>query len=194
MKFFRNFCVGLLLLFFISGTAFCRVPIRASSENGQTSKENKWKLMGRSVPIVLSSNGKSVTMTREVLCQAQDVYAGKCNTNGPILFVFQLQSISTGVTVSVGKVPGVIDAGILACDDVGNKKELCTEDTTPPSLTAVADAMTATIAKTSVTFTNITFQPFPAGINVEEGQGLTLYVTVQQSTNLPVTYPNIGIF
>jgi hypothetical protein len=178
-----------------------KVPYRSSSDNGQTGSAPNWKLLERSAPITLTSNGKKVIATREVVCTDQDVDTGQCDGSG-YLFIFQLQSTSTNVSVQIGKLlPGFSDAGVMECNNDqndGNTDELCTNDTTPPSLANLINEMTATPntkkSPTSVTFVIPDFPAFPEKGFPEEGQGLTIYVVVQQTQPSPLTYPTIGIF
>src|SRR5262245_24978785 len=110
------FALFLLALGF-STSSFAGVRIRSSSDNGLGDSEPAWKLMGRSLPIVLTSNGNKVTMTREVVCPGQDVGTGMCSFNGPYMFLFQLRGNVSRVKVTIGKLPNLpFEAGIVQCD------------------------------------------------------------------------------
>jgi hypothetical protein len=185
------------------------VRIRSTSDNGSNGSQQFWKLLEYSQPRVLTATGVKVSAVREVVCvtpEGGSVNAGECSGAAPYayLFIFQLQSTSTKVKVEIGDLlPGFAEAGIMQCNDTagseGNNEELCTEDTSPPSLAALAAAMTATPSKgkstTSVTFEIPDFPAFPLGATnaAEEGQGLTIYVLINQSEIAPVTLPTVGV-
>src|SRR4030081_3870008 len=177
--------------------------IRGSSGNGEDSNAPNWLLLGRSQSISLAANGKKAISTREIICLNQDVenarpsptltLSGSCDT-GDYMYLFQFQSTSANVGVSIGKLSGfdfknVNNFGVMICDSPTNTIAMCTTDPTGthiPNFTAVA-------AKTSVTFTvPNTFPPYPAG-TAEQGQGLTFFVITQQSAPLPMGLPSVGI-
>ena len=207
MRSLRASIFGLLVLALsLSTYSFAGVRIRSSSDNGQDGSESSWKLIGRSAPIVLQSHGNKVTMTREVVCPGQDARGdtpGTCSLNGFYMFLFQLRGNVSHVKVTLGKLPSLpTDAGIVQCqedpDDNGNfnTNELCTVDTTPPSLADLANNIsTNSKNKTSINFLIPNIPAFPAGNAnpLEEGQGLTIYIKIQQSGPLPVTYPSVGL-
>jgi hypothetical protein len=197
------------LAFVLSATlAFAGVPVRKASQNGQSGGAPQWKLMARSVPVLLSANGKKAMMTREILCAQQDVDAstggngtfanpGSCDS-GDFIFVFQFQSTAASLTVNISRLSGfTLDAsapsyGVLICDDAdGNDQELCTVDTTP----SVSTDITYTTPKnlSSIKFVISPLPTFSAGSNAEEGQGLTLFVETHQSSPVPISIPNVGI-
>jgi hypothetical protein len=91
----------------------------------------------------------------------------------------------------------------MECDPTGgNNQELCTTDTAPASLPDLEAAMTATPNRTKsiVNFVIPNFPAFPPGsdpnnpTDPEEGQGLTIYVLVNQTQPVPVAYPTLTIF
>src|SRR6202158_66879 len=176
--------------------------IRGVSADGEDSNAPTWLLLGRSKSIPLAANGKKATMTREIVCLSQDVenafpsptptLSGSCD-KGDYMHVFQFQSTSTSLGVSIGKLVGfdptnVNNFGVLICDSSANTIAMCTNDPTGthiPSFTAIA-------GKTSVTFTvPNTFPTYPAG-TAEQGQGLTFFVITQQGAPLPIPLP-IGL-
>ncbi len=202
--------IFLCLTVLTSAYSLAKVTIRPTSDNGQSGAVGSWKLLEYSQPKILTAKGVKVTATREVVCLATaTATAGMCSySNAPYayLFIFQLQSTSSNVKVEIGNLlPGFAVAAIMQCDDdpeSGNNQELCTHDTDPPSLSTLADAMTATPSKgkspTSVTFEIPYFPAFPAGNpedggSTEEGQGLTIYVLINQTAPAPVDYPSIGV-
>ena len=177
--------------------------IRGVSADGEDSNAPNWLLLGRSKSIPLAANGKTSTMTREIVCLSQDVenafpsptltLSGSCD-KGDYMYVFQFQSTSANVGVSIGKLSGfdplnVKNFGVMICDSSTNTIAMCTNDPTGthiPNFTAVA-------AKTSVTFTvPNTFPTYPGG-TAEQGQGLTFFVITQQSAPLPMGLPSVGI-
>ena len=178
--------------------------IRGSSGNGEDSNAPNWLLLGRSQSITLTVTGKKATMTREIICLSQDVedafssptltLSGSCDT-GDYMYLFQFQSASVNLGVSIGKLSGfdptnVNNFGVMICDSPTNTIEMCTNDPTGthiPNFTAVA-------AKTSVTFTvPNTFPTYPAG-TAQQGQGLTFFViTSQKAAPLPISLPSVGI-
>ncbi|HKB98590.1 MAG TPA: hypothetical protein VKD23_07380 [Terriglobales bacterium] len=180
--------------------------IRGTSGSGEDSNAPNWLLLGRSKAIPLAANGKTATMTREIVCLNQDVenafpsptlsLSGSCDS-GSYLFLFQFQSTSANVGVSIGKLVGFVPGnvnnfGVIICDSSANTIEMCSNDPTGthiPNFTAVA-------AKTSVTFTvPNTFPTYPAG-TAQQGQGLTFFVITQQAAPLaplPIGLPSVGI-
>jgi hypothetical protein len=187
------------MLAFVSVYSVAKVPKRSTSENGQGSSVSSWRLLERSQLIARATKGTKVAVTREVVCAnpSDQLDAGQCPL-GQYLFIFQLQSTATNVSVRIGTLlPGLADAGVLECDEKGgNTEELCTSDTTTPSLPDLEAAMTAVPNKTNstVTFSIPDLPAFPPGLEIEEGQGLTIYVLVNQTQPVPVTYPTITIF
>jgi hypothetical protein len=177
------------------------MPVRISSGNGVDTSIDNWDLLGRSVPITLTAGGKSVTMTRQIICPQQDRSDGSCSSsNGNYMFLFQLQSTATNVTINIGKLVGFKAVtgdgsgtyGVMICDDAENQSELCTEDPNDPNYSLISGITFKVTSKSEVTFTIPSFPRFPAGVNPLEGQGLTLFIVTQQSAPLPIAYPSIG--
>jgi hypothetical protein len=177
--------------------------IRGTSGNGEDSNAPNWLLLGRSKSIPLAANGKTATMTREIICLNQDdenafpsptlTLSGSCDS-GVYMYLFQFQSTSANVAVSIGKLVGFVPTnvnnfGVMICDSPTNTIEMCTNDPTGthiPNFTVVA-------GKTSVTFTvPNTFPTYPAG-TAQQGQGLTFFVITQQGVPLPIGLPSVGI-
>jgi hypothetical protein len=142
-------------------------------------------------------------MTREIICLSQDVenarpsptltLSGSCDT-GDYMYLFQFQSTSANVGVSIGKLSGfdfgnVSNFGVMICNSPTNTIEMCTND---PTGTHIPN-FTAAASKTAVTFTVPgTFPTYPAG-TAEQGQGLTFFVITKQSASLPISLPTVGI-
>ncbi len=204
MRFNRTAAKFLLSLFvlFTAASSFA-VSVRGSSGNGEDSNAALWMLLGRSIPVPLTANGKKATMTQEVICINQDVEAslgsptlslvGSCDS-GVYMHLFQYQSTSLNVGVAIGRLNGFTptnasDYGVLICDSASNTIEMCTND---PTATNIPD-MTITTTKTSVLFTvPNTFPTYPAG-TAQQGQGLTFYVITRQAAPLPLAVPTAGI-
>src|SRR5258706_14237892 len=121
--------------------------IRGTSGSGEDSNAPNWLLLGRSKAIPLAANGKTATMTREIVCLNQDVenafpsptlsLSGSCDS-GSYLFLFQFQSTSANVGVSIGKLVGFVPGnvnnfGVIICDSSANTIEMCSND--PPART-----------------------------------------------------------
>jgi len=189
---------GVLLACAVS--AYARIPIRQTSDNGAGNDAVHWRLMERTIPAKLTANGKSVTVTREVVCPIDgDLDAGACDS-GTYIFIYQLQSTSTNVKVNIGKLPSftkvdgdhVATYGVVICDDDLNNQELCTTDPNDPNFDLIS-GITFTAKKKAVTFLVPSFSNFPAGSDPEEGQGLTLYIKVTVNPNVPIPFPSLGI-
>ncbi len=196
-----KFLLPLLVLFItVSASA---VSLRGSSGNGEDSNASSWLLLGRSISVPLTANGKKATMTQEVICLNQDVEAsfssptqnlsGSCDS-GVYMHLFQFQSTALNVGVAIGRLAGfnpanTTDYGVMICDSSNNTIEMCTND---PRETNIPNITIAT-TKTSVVFTvPNTFPTYPAG-TAQQGQGLTFYVITRQSNPLPLAVPSAGI-
>jgi hypothetical protein len=178
--------------------------IRGSSDNGEDSNAPNWLLLGRSKSITLTVSVKKATMTREIICLSQDVenafssptltLSGSCDT-GDYMYLFQFQSTSVNLGVSIGKLSGfdplnVNNYGVMICDSPTNTIEMCTNDPTGAHI----PSFTTSTTKTSVTFAVPgTFPTYPAG-TAQQGQGLTFFViTSQKAAPLPISLPSVGI-
>jgi hypothetical protein len=198
-----TFTLVALTVLYATTMASAAVTIRGSSGNGQDSSAPNWLLLGRSRASSLTINGKKAIMTREIVCLNQDVenafpsptltLSGSCDS-GVYMYVFQFQSTSTNVGVAIGRLVGfdptnVNNFGVMICDSPNNTIEMCTNDPTGTHIPNI----TASPAKTAVTFTvPNTFPTYPAG-TPEQGQGLTFFVITRQPTPLPIALPTVGI-
>jgi hypothetical protein len=181
--------------------SFARINVRPTSDNGVGDDSDSWTLLGRSVVIPLSANGKSVKATRQIICPGQDRQNGSC-LSGNYVFLFQIQSTSNNVNVNIGKLQGFVKVdgdhsgtyGVMICSD-SNDQELCTTDPNDPNFTNLSGITFTTKGKkiASVTFTVPSFFNFPAGSTPEEGRGLTFYIQVHLDPALPLIYPSLGI-
>ena len=185
-------CLLAALVAFGNFSAFA-IPVRQSSQNGQGTDVDSWTVLGRTVSIPLSANGKKVTMTRQIICaQSGDRVNGSC-ASGNYVYLFQVQSTSANVMINIGKlVKGSFTGdyfGVNICADT-NTEELCTVDPDQSQLGGIS--FTAT-SKTAVKFTVTgAFPSFPAG-TAEEGQGLTFYIITHQTSPLPIAFLSIGV-
>ena len=195
----------LCFLLLSSISLFAATPVRGSSGNGENPDAATWNLLGRSQTISLSKNGKQVTMRRQIACLNQDVedslpnpnllLTGACHS-GAYVHVFQFESSSTNVAVTIGHFvadPNSLqNYGVMICDNsnrqTGNTLELCTNDPTGANLPDI----TISLAKNAVNFAIPNFPSYPKGID-NQGQGLTLYVIVQQPSALPIQLPTVTI-
>jgi len=181
--------------------AFGRLPVRQTSDNGTAGNEDFWALLGRTTLVGLSANGKSVKATRQIICPNQDRVNGSCDS-GDYIFLFQIQSTSTNVSVNVGKLQGFtrVDGdggtyGVMICDDSLNDQELCTSDPNDPNFDNISGITFTVNSKnnSSVSFVVPSFHSFPAGSTPQEGQGLTFFIKTHQNNALPIAYPSLGI-
>lgn len=199
----KSVLVALVLLMALP--SFGRVPVRPTSDNGSSSTIDSWMLLARSGVINLSANGKKVKATREIVCVNQDQQNGGC-ASGDYLYIFQIQSTSTNVSVNIGKLVGFVKSdgdlnhtgtyGVMICDDSLNDQELCTEDPNDPNFNNIAGITFTVNSKnnSSVSFVVPSFPNFPAGSKPDqEGQGLTFYIKTHQANASPINYPSLGI-
>jgi hypothetical protein len=188
--------------------SFARIPVRQSSDNGTGGNSDQWALLGRSVVIPLSANGKSVKATRQIICPNQDRASGACldqngDGGGDYIFLFQIQSTSTNVSVNIGKLQGFVKTdgdgvgtyGVMICDDTLNTQELCTTDPNDPNFNNISAITFKVNSKnnSSVSFFVPSFPSFLPGSTPEEGQGLTFFIKVHLKTALPLITPSLGI-
>jgi hypothetical protein len=198
------FCLPLLILL-SSIPSFAARPVRGSSGNGTNPDAAKWNLLGRSQTISLAKNGKRVAMRRQIACLNEDVedslpspdllLTGTCHSK-VYLHIFQFESNSTDVTVTIG---GFItdhespqNYGVMICNDsnqqTGNTLEVCTNDPTGTNLPDI----TISLAKNAANFAIPNFPSYPKGVD-NQGRGLTLYVIVLQPSALPIQLPTVAI-
>jgi hypothetical protein len=203
-------CLIALVVLCVSTAAFAKLPTRRSSQNGEDINAAHWNLLSVSQPLTLSAKGKKVTITRQIICVNQDVenaqstpdvsLTGTCE-GGLYLHVFQLKSTSgqpvtvnirqlTGFVADDGVEDGTPNYGVLTCDSPDNTLELCTNDTNPDDIPDIAFSVAKN--KTRATYVIPNFPDCPAGVG-NQGQGLTLFILVQQASPLPIQIPTIGI-
>jgi hypothetical protein len=89
-----------------------------------------------------------------------------------------------------GSVSGTPNYGVLTCDSDANTLELCINDTNPDDVPDIT--FTEAKNKTNVSFVIPSFPDFPAGTG-NQGQGMTIFVVVEQAPGIPVLIPKIGI-
>src|SRR5262249_52744392 len=118
------------MLALLAVPAFARIPVRQTSDNGVGNFPDGWALLGRTVIMPLAANGKQVKYTRQIICPNQDRTAGGC-ASGTYMFIFQIQSTSSNVSINIGKLQGFtksdtnpITYGVMLCND-NNDQELC---------------------------------------------------------------------
>lgn len=195
------------IVLLMGATLASATTIRGSSGNGADTDAVNWLLSGRLAPFHLAASGKSATGTREIVCMNQDVeatlpspdqtLAGSCDS-GNYMFLFQVQSTSSNVSVVIGRLLGFdpTDAtsyGVMICDNSSvNSIEMCTTATKTQIPT-----INTTVSKTGVTFTVPgTFPTYPAG-TAQQGRGLTFFVIVGNPAKpipaLPLPAPTFGI-
>jgi hypothetical protein len=208
----KNFILSLIVAVVLSASAFAKMPVRRSSQNGEDSNAANWNLLSVSQPLTLAANGKKVIVTRQVVCVNQDVedakatpipaLTGTCEgdaTGTLYLHIFQLKSTSANVTVTLGQLVGfVADAtvpnyGVLTCDSDQNTLELCITDSNPTNPTDIPD-ITFAVAKnkTSVSYVIPSFPAFAAGTG-NQGQGMTIFLLIKQPKSLPIQFPKVAI-
>jgi len=179
------------------------IPVRGASRNGQNSSAQFWNLFGPSQILTMSKGTTQVTYKQQVVCPTQQGVTAAVNPtdefdNGSCLdkqfmFIFQLKSTATNVTVQLSGMQGfTADAnsptyGVMLCDSSTNTLELCTT-ATEADLPAITFSSTATTA----TFVIASIPNFPNGKN-HQGQGLTLFVMTQQNAPHPVYLPKISL-
>lgn len=205
--------IALTLIALLGSTtaAFANVHIRGSSENGEDSNVINWLLLARSHGITLSVTGKTAVMRREIVCPSQDVEASLTSPNsllsgscdgGAYLFIVQLQSTSTNLSLTFGNLQGfdptnANNFGVMVCDSASNTLELCTTDPNDPTHSKIPN-ITVTMGKGSITFTVPNVFPTYLQGKPAQGRGLTFYVLTQQSSAgvpspIPVGVPTVTI-
>ena len=192
-----------LLVFLTAVPAFSgAIPVRGSSRNGVDSGANAWNLFGPTEVHTITKGTTSVDYKRMVVCPNQDVTgavdpsnttdAGTCES-GAYLFILQVRSTSTNVTVGFSDINGFTpDAnaptyGVMVCDSSLNTLELCT-NATQAQLPQISFSTNA--AHTSANFLISTFPKFPNGTG-HQGHGITLFILTQQTVATPVALPGV---
>jgi uncharacterized membrane protein len=201
--FILSLVAGIVLL--ASTAAFAKLPVRRSSQNGEDSNAAFWNLLSVSQPLNLAANGKKVVVTRQVICVNQDVENAQASPNlsrtgtcdsGLYMHVFQLKSTAANVTVTLGQLIGFVadpnapNYGVLVCDSAANTLELCINDTNPNDVPNITFSVAKN--KTAVSFVIPNFPAFPAGTG-NQGQGMTIFVLLQQPHALPIQFPKVAI-
>lgn len=198
----------LTLCLLASLPVFGAVPVRGTSNNGDDSIAQLWNLFGPTQVVSLTKGTTTVNYKQQVVCPNQDetnasdpsntLHDGACNggsTGTQYLFIYQLRSSATNVTVQLsglsGFTPNTGDAptyGVMLCDP-GNTLELCTTATQSqlPAMTLSSNA-----AHTTATFVIPNFPKFPNGVK-HQGQGLTIFVLTNQTASNPISLPVITL-
>ena len=189
----------LLTLPALAGT----IPVRGTSRNGENGSAAFWAALGPSQLLTLQKGTTKVMFKQQVVCPTQDFAnasnpsdtqnAGACE-GGSYLFIFQLRSTATNVSVLLSGIMGFTpDAdspnyGVMTCDDT-NTLEMCTT-ATQDQLPAIT--FTPNGSNTTATFFIPSFPNFPTGKN-HQGQGITIFVLTQQTGPRPVSIPRIAL-
>ena len=196
---------GLVLSLLVALPALAGIiPVRGTSRNGDDSIAPLWNLMGPTSLLTLTKGTQKVMVKYQVVCPTQDVSsvvdptnnqnAGTCE-GGSYLYIFQLRSTATNVTVLLsglmGFTPDANDPnyGVMLCDPT-NDLQMCT--------TATQDQLPAITFSTSgatngtASFFIPSFPSFKAGKN-HQGQGLTIFVLTTLGQPRPVTIPRIAL-
>jgi len=180
------------------------IPVRGTSRNGDDSIAPFWNLMGPTSLLTLTKGTEKVMVKYQVVCSLQDVSsvvdptntqnAGTCE-GGSYLYIFQLRSTATNVTVLLsglmGFTPDANDPnyGVMLCDPT-NDLQMCTT-ATQDQLPAITFSTTGATNGTASFFIP-SFPNFKAGKN-HQGQGLTIFVLTNLNQPRPVTIPRIAL-
>lgn len=189
---------------------FGAVPTRGTSRNGVDSIAQLWNLFGPTQVVTLTKGTTTVNYKQQVVCPNQDetnasdpsntLHDGACDgdsTGTAYLFIYQLRSSATNVTVQLSGLSGFTPNtsadnatyGVMLCDSHDNTLELCTTATAAqlPNMTLSSNA-----ANTVATFVIPNFPKFPNGKR-HQGQGLTIFVLTQQTASNPINLPVITL-
>lgn len=184
--------------------ALAAIPVRGSSRNGEDGSAQFWAMLGPTQLLTLAKGTTQVMWKMQVVCPTQELTNainpsdthndGACE-DGAYLYIFQLRSTATNVSVLLSGLQGFTpDAtspnyGVMLCDSPNNTLELCTT-ATQDQLPAITFSTNAT--HSTATFVIPNFPNFPAGTN-HQGQGITLFILTQQSGPRPVSVPRITL-
>jgi hypothetical protein len=191
---------------------FGAVPVRINSHNGTDSIAQLWNLFGPTQVVSLKKGTTTVNYKQQVVCINQDetnasdpsntLHDGACDgdsTGTQYLFLFQLRSSATNVTVQLSGLSGFTPTttndpnptyGVMLCDPSNtNTLELCTT-ATQDQLPAIIQS--ANPAHTTATFVIPNFPKFPNGLK-HQGQGLTIFVLTKQTASNPISLPVITL-
>jgi hypothetical protein len=196
--------VVLVTALLVALPASANIPVRGSSQNGEDSDAQFWAMFGPTQLVTLTKGTTTVKYKQQVVCTNQQVTNavnpsdtqndGACE-DGAYLFIFQLRSSATNVTVQLSGLSGFTpDAnqptyGVMLCDSPENTLELCTT-ATQNQLPAIK--FSTNQANTTATFVIPNFPKFKNGIN-HQGVGLTLFVLTQQTAPHPISLPSISL-
>lgn len=204
MQRFFQAVLALSLCALATAPAFGATPVRGTSRNGVDSIVQFWNLFGPTQIVSLKNGTQTVNYKQQVVCANQTVTAavnpsdelrdGSCE-DGQFLFIFQLRSSATNVTVQLGGLSGFTPDpnaptwGVMTCDSSQNTLELCT---TVGSLQIPNITLTTNATNTTATFSIPNFPKFPNGAR-HQGQGVTIFVLTNQSAPNPINLPTITL-
>jgi hypothetical protein len=188
----------------VSMPALASIPVRGSSRNGENGSAAFWAALGPTQLLTLVQGTTKVMYKEQVVCPQQDFAnasdptdtqnAGACES-GSYLFIYQLRSTSTNVSILLSGIMGFTpdstspNYGVMLCDSTTNTLELCTT-ATQDQLPAIT--FTPNSTNTTATFFIPSFPNFKDGPN-HEGQGITIFILTQQTGPRPVSIPRIAL-
>jgi hypothetical protein len=203
----------LVVCLLVALPVFAAIPVRHSSDNGVDSIADLWNLFGPTEIRTLTKGTIKVNYKQQVVCPGQDVasvvnpsdslHAGGCEgpsnngTNPTYLFIYQLRSSATNVTVQLGNLVGftadgsVPTYGVVLCDP-SNTLELCTTATQAQLPNITFSPSTPGTPSTTATFVIPSFPKFPNGTK-HQGQGMTIFVVTHQTATQPIALPTITL-
>ena len=144
--------------------ALASIPVRGSSRNGDNGSAAFWAALGPTQLLTLVQGTTKVMYKEQVVCPGQDFAnasdptdtqnAGACES-GSYLFIYQLRSTSTNVSILLSGIMGFTpdstapNYGVMLCDSTTNTLTLCT--------TASQDQLPAITFTPNATNTTATF-------------------------------------
>jgi hypothetical protein len=196
---------GFALCLLVALPAFAgTIPVRGVSRNGVDDSAASWAALGPTQLLTLQKGTTSVMYKEQVVCPDQDFAnatnptdthnAGACES-GSYLFIFQLRSTATNVSVLLSGIMGFTpDAnapnyGVMVCDSSQNTLEMCTT-ATQDQLPAITFSTNAT--NSTATYFIPSFPNFTTGKN-HQGFGITIFILTQQTGPRPVSVPRITL-
>jgi hypothetical protein len=205
MKMLSRLLAAFVFCMLVAGPVLAAgIPVRGSSANGVDSSAQFWNQFGPTQVVTLTKGATTVNYKQQVVCTNQTVtnaanpsdtlHDGACE-DGSYLFIFQLRSSATNVTVQLGGLSGFTpnantpNYGVLICDSPMNTLELCTT-ATQSQLPAITFSTNSN--NTTATFVIPSFPKFPNG-KKHQGQGVTIFVITQQSAPNPISLPTITL-
>jgi hypothetical protein len=211
MKALLRITMPLVICALAATSVLAAVPVRVNSRNGTDSIAQLWNLFGPTQVVTLKKGTTTVNYKQQVVCPNQDetnasdpsntLHDGACNgdsTGTQYLYLFQLRSSATNVTVQLSGLAGFTPStdpsnptyGVMLCDSSNvNTLELCTT-ATQDQLPAITQSSNA--AHTTATFVIPNFPKFPNGLK-HQGQGLTIFVLTNQTASNPISLPVITL-